>query len=189
MCRLVLSTWQIFLHQRKRIWTLYVDGGFVAKTIKSSLKLIQIYKSTQARTRVTQLMLNNSLCLFYKYQIELIYLYTPLEADHWQFFWKKWKFLAIFFEKMSSFWQFFDSQIAIFRRVRLWHILTSSTPWLWRDSRHWPVAHRRPRRSYVTLDTWAPLGNFPHRRVEQPQSHKRKNQIVYFISIMKDMHD
>ena len=35
-----------------------------------------------------------------------------------QFFGKKWKFLAIFFEKMSSFWQFFDSQMAIFRRVR-----------------------------------------------------------------------
>ena len=34
------------------------------------------------------------------------------------FFWKKWKFLAIFLEKMSSFWQFFDSQMAIFRRVR-----------------------------------------------------------------------
>jgi len=26
--------------------------------------------------------------------------------------------LAIFFEKMSSFWQFFDSQMAIFQRVR-----------------------------------------------------------------------
>ena len=32
---------------------------------------------------------------------------------------KKRKFLAIFLEKMSSFWQFFDSQMAIFRRVRL----------------------------------------------------------------------
>ena len=28
-----------------------------------------------------------------------------------------WQFLAIFLEKMSSFWQFFDSQIAILRRV------------------------------------------------------------------------
>ena len=32
-------------------------------------------------------------------------------------FWKKLKFLAIFWEKMSSFWQFFHSQMAIFRRV------------------------------------------------------------------------
>ena len=37
---------------------------------------------------------------------------------HWQFKKKKRKFLAIFFEKMSSFWQFFESQMAIFRRVR-----------------------------------------------------------------------
>ena len=28
------------------------------------------------------------------------------------------KFLAIFFEKMSSFWQFFVSQMAIFLKVR-----------------------------------------------------------------------
>ena len=33
-------------------------------------------------------------------------------------FLKKKFFLAIFFEKMSSFWQYFDSQMAIFRRVR-----------------------------------------------------------------------
>ena len=33
-------------------------------------------------------------------------------------FWKKLKFLAFFFEKMSSFWQLFVSQMAIFRRVR-----------------------------------------------------------------------
>ena len=38
-----------FLHQRKRIWTLYVDGGFVAKTIKYSFKVdtdIQIHSGT-----------------------------------------------------------------------------------------------------------------------------------------------
>ena len=34
----------------------------------------------------------------------------------WQFCWKKWQFLSIFF-LMSSFWQFFDTQLAIFRRV------------------------------------------------------------------------
>ena len=36
----------------------------------------------------------------------------------WQFFGKKWKLLIILFEKISSFWQFFDSQMAIFRRGR-----------------------------------------------------------------------
>ena len=44
----------------------------------------------------------------------------------WQFFWKKWKFLAIFFEKMSSFWQFFDSQMAIFRKVSFRHAVSFS---------------------------------------------------------------
>ena len=29
----------------------------------------------------------------------------------------KWQFLSIFLKKKSSFWQFFDSQMAIFRRV------------------------------------------------------------------------
>ena len=32
---------------------------------------------------------------------------------HWQFFWTKWQFLSIFLKKMSSFWQFFDSQMAM----------------------------------------------------------------------------
>ena len=36
---------------------------------------------------------------------------------HWQFCWIKWQFLSIFLKKMSSFRQFFDSQMAIFRRV------------------------------------------------------------------------
>ena len=45
-------------------------------------------------------------------------LHTFQKNCQWQFFWKKLKFLAIFCEKMSSFWQFFDSQMAIFRRVR-----------------------------------------------------------------------
>ena len=33
-------------------------------------------------------------------------------------FLRRMKILAIFFEGVSSFWQFFDSQMAIFRRVR-----------------------------------------------------------------------
>ena len=47
------------------------------------------------------------------------------------FFWKKWKFLAILLKKMSSFWQFFDSQMAIFRRVRCTdriYLLTFASP-------------------------------------------------------------
>ena len=37
----------------------------------------------------------------------------------WQFCWKKWQFLSTFFwKKNSSFWQYFDIQVAIFRRVR-----------------------------------------------------------------------
>ena len=36
----------------------------------------------------------------------------------WQFFWKNMKIFGNFFEKMSTFWQIFDSQMVIFRRVR-----------------------------------------------------------------------
>ena len=40
-------------------------------------------------------------------------------------FLKKLKFLANFLKKLSSFWQFFDIQMAIFRRVRLARCLST----------------------------------------------------------------
>ena len=48
-------------------------------------------------------------------------------------FWKKLRFLAIKKKKMSSFWQFFESQMAIFWRVRF-VAMVKKLLWSWRET-------------------------------------------------------